>query len=184
MKFKQLVLAINGMARSGKDSFAEFSIEQLTSMENFSDVSGSNISSVDKVKELFTLMGWNGEKDDKSRKGLSDLKDLWTEYNDGPFREILKYVMDSPSSIIFVHIREPKEIDKLKYWCLDNSIFFESIHVKRDEVKVVNNNTGDNGSLEKYDYTNSFTNNGSLDQWKEFAKTCVIDWVKQYRLDK
>ena len=35
-----------------------------------------NISSVDKVKEAAkVLAGWNGEKDEKSRKFLSDLKD-------------------------------------------------------------------------------------------------------------
>ena len=32
------------------------------------------ISSVDKVKEIARIAGWNGEKDDKGRKLLADLK--------------------------------------------------------------------------------------------------------------
>lgn len=174
----QLVVAINGMARSGKDTFAESSINLF----NTNDLAGENFSSVDKVKELLGIMGWDGEKDDKSRKALSDLKDLWTEYNDGPFNEILKKITESKAKIIFVHIREVPEIEKLKHWCNDNSIFFESIRVIRDSVKQITNNTGDNGSLEEYDYTHTMYNNSSELDWIIAAGVRAELWIMHYNL--
>ncbi len=71
------LIIINGVARSGKDTF----IDIFKSL----NPNTINISSIDKVKELAREMGWDGTKDDKSRKFLSDLKDLWTDYNNNIF---------------------------------------------------------------------------------------------------
>ena len=58
------VIIINGTGGSGKDTFVEFCSEFKNVM---------NISSVDKVKEAASiLVGWNGEKDEKSMKLLVD----------------------------------------------------------------------------------------------------------------
>ena len=60
------IVVINGSVGVGKDTFVQFCAEYAPIM---------NISSVDKVKEAAkVLAGWNGEKDEKSRKFLSDLK--------------------------------------------------------------------------------------------------------------
>ena len=64
------IVVINGSGGVGKDTFVQFCNEYTPIM---------NISSVDKVKEAAkVLAGWNGEKDEKSRKFLSDLKELNT----------------------------------------------------------------------------------------------------------
>lgn len=74
------IVVINGSGGVGKDTFVQFCGEYAPIM---------NISSVDKVKEAAkVLAGWNGEKDEKSRKFLSDLKELGIEYNDAPFKYI------------------------------------------------------------------------------------------------
>ena len=73
---KKEVIIINGTGGSGKDTFVKF-------CSKFAKV--TNISSVDKVKEAANiLVGWNGEKDEKSRKLLVDLKKLSIDYNDAP----------------------------------------------------------------------------------------------------
>ncbi|MCM1214030.1 MAG: hypothetical protein NC548_05870 [Lachnospiraceae bacterium] len=41
-------------------------------------------SAVDKVKEAATVLGWDGGKSDKDRKFLHEMKNLSTEFNDGP----------------------------------------------------------------------------------------------------
>jgi hypothetical protein len=184
MKHEQLVIAINGMARSGKDTFAESSINYLNDRIFNPELHGLNISSVDRVKEILTEMGWNGEKDDKSRKALSDLKDLWTEWNDGPFVNIVEKILNTNASLIFVHIREPLEIDKLKEACLDNSIFFESVLIVRPGVNKVTNNTGDNGSLEPYNYTRTISNILTVDDWKNVARLMTQEWMDQYDLNE
>ena len=61
------------------------------------------------------MCGWDGKKDDRSRKFLADLKQLSIEYNDYPtlwataqYRDFLA----SDGEVMFVHIREPEEIAK------------------------------------------------------------------------
>ena len=101
------VIIINGTGGSGKDTFVEYCSE-------FAKV--TNISSVDKVKEAAKiLVGWNGEKDEKSRKLLVDLKKISIDYNDAPFKYIQKkykeFIMRN-SKYLFIHIRE---IDEIKF---------------------------------------------------------------------
>ena len=75
----------------------------------------ANISSITPIKEIATLCGWSGKKDDKSRKFLSDLKLLLVEYNDFPTvwaKQRYEEFLSSDEQIMFVHIREPEEIAK------------------------------------------------------------------------
>ncbi len=43
-----------------------------------------NVSAITPIKEIASNYGWNGEKDAKSRKFLSDLKRAFADYNDLP----------------------------------------------------------------------------------------------------
>ena len=61
------------------------------------------------------MCGWQGEKTDKARKFLSDLKALSIEYNDFPtLWAVKKYneFMESDNEIMFLHVREGVEIEK------------------------------------------------------------------------
>ena len=61
------------------------------------------------------MCGWDGRKDPKSRKFLSDLKQLCVNYNDFPtnwaYEEYLEF-LGSDKEVFFVHIREGAEIRK------------------------------------------------------------------------
>jgi len=81
-----IVVIINGVGESGKDTFVNLCAEHATVF---------NLSTVDKVKDVATLFGWQGDKTPEDRKLLSDLKDAWTKYNNGPFHEFL-YIAESP----------------------------------------------------------------------------------------
>ncbi len=103
---KKLAIVINGAGGVGKDTLCDFAAAHFKVM---------NISSITPIKELALQCGWSGKKDDKSRKFLSDLKLLLVDYNDFPtlwakarYEEFLK----SDDEIFFVHIREPREIEK------------------------------------------------------------------------
>ena len=50
------------------------------------------LSTVDFVKEIAKKCGWDGTKDLKNRKFLSDLKDLLTNWNNVPFNKIEQQV--------------------------------------------------------------------------------------------
>ena len=75
------VLAINGAPGSGKTTFENMLAKE---MGRYYD----SRSTIDLVKQVAKLCGWDGTKDLKSRKFLSDLKDLLTEYNDAPMNDI------------------------------------------------------------------------------------------------
>ena len=96
------IIVINGTGGSGKDTFVEF-VSKYKKVFNF--------SSIDKVKEVARVIGWEGKKTEKDRKFLSDLKKLTTEYNDMAFNSIKDAVQkfySSDEEIMFIHIREPE----------------------------------------------------------------------------
>jgi len=157
------VVVVNGEPCSGKDSFVDFCKEVI-------EVECDKISSVDKVKEAALILGWNNVKDSKGRKFLHDLKMLSTESFDGPMSYIRNCVKSlSPFGILFIHMREPKEIEK----CVKefNAI---TVLIMRPDLKKFNN-AADIGTLE-YDYDFYIKNNSSLDLLRRAAH----DFVDQH----
>ena len=86
-------VCINGAPRSGKDTFVDI-CHLLLGDRCF------NVSSVDFVKHLATECGWNGEKNLKNRKFLSDLKDLLTQWEDVPYKKIVEAISDYEKNVI------------------------------------------------------------------------------------
>ena len=75
------VVVINGYAESGKDSFVELA-KQFVNLKNY--------SSVDEIKSFLYQIGWSGEKDNKTRDFICELKKMLTAYNDYPFKCLKK----------------------------------------------------------------------------------------------
>ena len=103
---KKAVIVINGAGGVGKDTLCDAAETRYITR---------NISTITPIKEIAALCGWNGAKDNKSRKFLSDMKRLCADYNDFPtnwakaqFDSFLK----TNEEILFVHIREADEIAK------------------------------------------------------------------------
>lgn len=162
-KNNKLVFIINGVAQSGKDEF-------YLAVKN--SYNTENVSSIGQIREIAKSMGWDGVKDEKSRKLLSDLKDLHTEFNDGPLKYVSTKINNSTAQIVICHLREVSEIEKLKWWCVDNGIHVKTILVTRQSSSQdVPQNTGDLGALEKYDYNVRMSNDGTLHQWH---KKCLM----------
>ncbi len=158
------IIIINGSGGVGKDTFVEFCSE-------FAKV--KNISSVDKVKEAAEiLVGWKGEKDDKSRKLLVDLKQLSIDYNDYPMmyikNEAEDFVANSEQQMMFVHIREISEIKKVKEILKAKTLLITSSRVE----KILTNQSDAN--VDQYEYDNYIANDGSLDELREKAKQFVL----------
>lgn len=147
------VIVLNGTARSGKDTFALFVHEEFPTLTIY------NLSTVDKIKEVATILGWSGKKDDKSRKFLSDLKDLSTDYNNGPFNYIINSVENNDilNTIHFVHCREPQEIQKFK----DHfGNICHTILLRRPNLTQFNNHA--DSEVENFDYDYIIDNDGTL----------------------
>ena len=162
---KKRIIIINGSGGVGKDTFVEF-------CSNFTGV--KNISSVDKVKEAARiLVGWNGEKNDKTRKLLSDLKQLSIDYNNYPLiyidNQTKEFMLDDSQSLMFIHIRESSEIEKVK-----NAIGAKTLLITSNRVAKIETNKSD-ANVEDFQYDYYIENDGTLDELKEKARVFVME---------
>ena len=169
------VVIINGTGGSGKDTFVNFCMEHTMDKDGYMIY---NVSSVDKVKEAAIILGWDGGKTEKDRKFLSDLKIMVEEYNDGNFKyminkfnEIKDKTTEDNKAIIFFHIREPKEIDRvINALGKENCI---SLLITTKRVEHIKSNMADAGVYD-YEYNMVLHNDHSLERLAMEAK-CFVD---------
>lgn len=164
------IFIINGSGEVGKDTFVKYVSDELNDiMKRFHTV--NNFSSVDKVKEIAREIGWNGEKTEKDRKFLSDLKALTNNYCDMPFQslenKVLEFNRSDENILLFLHIREPEEITRavLRFNAKTILITRSSIH------KITSNPSDKNVFNYNYDYV--IENNGTLYDLKDKAKKFI-----------
>lgn len=145
------VIILNGTALSGKDTFADFIIKH-------SDERAAKISTIDKVKEVCQdIFGTDpNKKTNKNRKLWCDFKSMWTEFNDGPFDQIVEFIKKSDKNIFCVFVREPTEIQKFKDYYGKDCL---TVLIRRDGIEIPNNH-GDQG-VENYEY-DRYIHNTSL----------------------
>lgn len=154
----------------GKDTFVKFVSDELNDiMKRFHTV--SNFSSVDKVKDIAREIGWNGEKTEKDRKFLSDLKALTNDYCDMPFKsmknKVNEFLENKENTILFLHIREPDEINRVV-----EEFRAKTILIVRDSVNHIISKISDKNVFD-YNYDFVIKNNGTLDELKNKAKEFV-----------
>ena len=124
-----------------------------------------NISSITPIKEIAAMHGWNGEKDLKSRRFLAELKRVFTEYNDLPNRYLLEQRADflqSEEEILFLHIREPEQIETFVRAVDGDCITLLVRRELPDTAGGYGNHADDD--VEDYPYTVIFDNNRPLEQ--------------------
>lgn len=161
------VIVINGAGGVGKDTICEIAAKHFKVR---------NISSVDPIKEIATFCGWTGVKDDRARKFLHDLKTVTAEYNDFPTRwalNIFKQFLTNDEEILFVHIREPWEIDK---FVKATDGIAKTLLVRggsRSRTDAYGNAADD--MVEDYSYDYYFVNDRPLDETEENVRVLFAD---------
>lgn len=111
------VVIINGVQESGKDSFINF-VQSYCNMDECANV--LNLSSVDPIKDVLESFGWNGEKTEEVRDIIASIKKIWINAQNGPTMFMMNNILEwhkqglGEDNIVFCHVREPEEIDKLK----------------------------------------------------------------------
>lgn len=157
---KKTVIIINGSGGVGKDTMCEFAADEYSTRV---------ISAITPVKKIARLCGWDGKKDEKSRRFLSDLKALLVAFNDLPNRYLVrktkKFLANEKHELLFVHIREISEIEKYKaslYGCRKSNDEFHivTLLVVRNGVGRWNNESDDN--VANYDYDFIYRNDMQL----------------------
>ena len=168
------VIVINGTGGAGKDTVVRVVGNHYSVM---------NVSSIQPVKDAAIKLGVDPDDfhKDRTRRLLSDIKKLAIEYNNLPTQYLLgkfSQFMQSDKSIMFVHIREPKEIRKFINWA--NAFMQEPVYIpemsneyvriltlfiKNRENREYGNDSDDGAAKYEYDYV--YDNSGPLETLDE-----------------
>lgn len=132
------------------------------------------ISTIDPVKEIATNIGWDGKKDVKSRKFLSDLKDALTEWKDLPHQWCITKIeeLSYNTDLLFIDCREPQEIQRFvdEYGAL-------TMIVQRGEYTPIGNHADDN--VDNYQYDIVIDNNRGLEELLQEATIFVETFIME-----
>jgi len=140
------VIIINGNAGVGKDTLINFARRRFKI---------KNISSIDPIKRIARMGGWR-DKDEKGRKLLVDLKELFVKFNDLPTKFLMEEFhkfQQSDKHFMFVHIREPQEIEKFKSLTNAKTLLVTRNSVPKMDCICMRNNV-------EYNYDFEFANDG------------------------
>ena len=153
---KKTVIVINGAGGVGKDTLCDIAARHFKVR---------NISTITPIKELAALAGWDGRKDDKSRRFLSDLKQLCVDYNDFPTnwaKGVFDEFMTTDEDVLFVHIREPEEI--AKFIRATDGVAKALLVRGGERMKKSHYGNRSDDEVENYKYDYYFYNDKSLDE--------------------
>jgi len=163
---RKTVIVINGAGGVGKDTLCDFAAKSFKV---------KNISSITPIKEIAKRCGWDGRKDDKSRKFLADLKALCVDYNNYPTlwaKAQYDEFITSDEEIMFVHIREPEEIAK---FVESTGGAAKTLLIRGGErtKRAAYGNAADDG-VENYEYDYYFYNDKTLEE----AEVSFVEFIK------
>ena len=151
----KVTIVINGAGGVGKDTLCELAAKHFKI---------KNISSITPIKEIALLCGWDGTKDNRARKFLSDLKRVCVEYNDYPTawaKAQYDEFLSSDEEVMFVHIREPEEISKFVR-ATEGAAKTLLVRGGKRMSSEKYGNASDDG-VENYSYDHYFMNDSTLD---------------------
>lgn len=155
---------VNGKPQSGKDTF----VDEIVRLMEKDGMEAVKISSVDKVKKAAYILGWDGVKDAKGRKFLSDLKDMSTLFYNGPFEDMKEWIYYGEYQSIFFFIREPEEIQKLIDAYPPGT--FETICMIRSDNKSDDYGNHADNRVYNFRYDYQIYNDGELNHLMKLAK--------------
>ena len=163
------IYIMNGQGGSGKTTFQDYVAEVI----NEEDAVVS-VSMVSYVKAIAKTFGWQGTKEPKDRKMLSQLKDLLTEWDDSPFRTTCMMIHQAElngAKVVFIDAREKPDIDRLK-----EKFNCKTVLLVRGEKVEYGNHADD--EVFDIDYDITIHNDGDLDDLHFAAEGFVTYVVK------
>lgn len=169
-----MIYIVNGFPGCGKTTFEKLCQSTL-------DPYCQILSTIDFVKTIARGCGWDGTKNAKNRKFLSDLKDLLTEWDDVPFKQIVKRIEDvksvtesfgqDPEKLtFFIDCREPDEIEKI---C--KNLGAKSILIRRYDAEIQTQSNHADSNIFDYTYDYIIDNNGSLTDLRMAAESFILE---------
>lgn len=164
-----LVFIVNGKPTAGKTTFEKLFIEEVNKINKNKKV--KIISSIDYVKELCYNF-WDGTKDEKARKGLSEMKKILNEWGDYCTKGTINKINNSDFDILFIDSREDKDIQFYKDY-FGNYAY--TLFIDRNVQDIVSNDSDKNINSNGYDiYIN---NNKTIEELRNKAKSLAAKCI-------
>ena len=176
MKTRTKVVIINGTPMAGKDTFVDLATKYCDMDESANIL---NLSSVDLIKEMLYGFGWDGDKTNNIRDIISKIKQIWINAQNGPTMFLINNIMNfhqmhqMEDNIVFCHIREPEEINKL----CKALVGFDAVGIdvmtlfiirNTDNIDITSMIDADNPDIiSNYHYDMIINNDGDLVQFDE-----------------
>lgn len=168
-----MIVVVNGAPRAGKDTFCEM-VQRLME-EKVGPYSCKIISTVDFVKGIAKFCGWNGQKNPKDRKFLSDLKDILTQWDDIPYKDVINSYegmkevwkqlgYKEGKCLYFIMCREPEEIQKFV-----DRIGARTLIIEKGEVNEQIQSNHADANVHNYNYNTYIHNEGTLKDLEKIA---------------
>jgi dephospho-CoA kinase len=161
------VVVVNGRPGCGKTTFEEICKNLENKFSLRFDINKplhcSIMSTVDIVKDIAYICGWDGTKTSENRKMLSDLKDYLTQCADLPFKSIksavksLEEVTGNIDTILFVDSREPAEIQRFK-----DEMNATTVLIRRPEVENIETSNHADAEVFNFNYDLTIWNNSDI----------------------
>lgn len=156
----KLVFVVNGKPRAGKDTFAMI-------LNRYMDV--YKYSAVTKVKEIATLCGWDGQKEERDRKFLHELKMLTSEYSDMSHQDVVNEINkyrngEIEADVFVVDVREPEDIKRLV-----EEVGAITVFIENNNVPAITSNAAD-ANVENFEYDFVIPNNGTMKEFEDEIK--------------
>lgn len=156
---KPIIILINGKPETGKD----YLVDNLTTYGCFKIL---NISTIDRIKTIAYMYGWDGRKDAGSRKLLSDLRTIGESYNDGQMiwnyiYENIKKCEEMDYDICFIHCREPHNLKKYSSILKGMDCKVYTLLIRNPEIEEIplgEFSTSSDANVDFYPYNYIFTN--------------------------
>lgn len=172
------IVLINGVARSGKDTFAEMLVPYLCN----NDKTGFILPNAFGVKEVASkVYGWNGDKDERGRSLLIDITNtgykydsmFWEKYANNHLKCLEKQIKHKFDYVVVPDFRYP--ITQQYYNALGYRVV--TIYVARpdydNELGVNKYDVSEMPMDIDFDYT--VINDSDLENLKEYAKRIAKD---------
>jgi broad-specificity NMP kinase len=170
------VVVLNGIGGCGKSTFAKFCTETNYKCRVY------ELSSIDFVKDVATMCGWDGSKTTKNRTFLHDLKMLLQEWDDVPNKKVFEQIADieklyDEDLIFFVNIREASEIKNFLNAAKEKGYNAYSVIVENSNSETTEpQDIIDDIYSTAYDYL--IENEGTLDDLRLMAEDFIGDLVE------
>jgi hypothetical protein len=169
------IVFINGMPRSGKDTFVELAQEE----GDRAGVRVNAISSIDPVRSALKSFNLDPENKTPAMRALmseiGDSMERWLGYRSNYCLENAIEFDRHGRHIMFIHMREPVLIEKTAAMLQDEGYSVTRVYIRSQRAETVETNASDTGTWREDFYQYVITNDGTIDDLRRDAILLLKD---------